>query len=217
MRFFRTDLSLNENLRLEIEAAISDAINKIGAMPYPDNAAIKRKIDLEQDYANLISKQEVIVNAYYDDLKKALKEKLAVNTLQINSIHIGKYQVLTLLDFLMIEGTLNGINNTIMSAPGFTDMKSLTHDSKYGEMRLLTCDFLYETIKETPNIEESMGWDFFNTMISFYDHVTRLYLHLAIDKLYREGSFNLYLKNRPFHIYYGEPNYYYYSIYFIEK
>lgn len=217
MRFFRTDFSLNENLRLEIEYSVSDAINKIGTMPYPNDAAFKRKIDLEQDYVNLIAKQEVIVNAYYDDLKKSLKEKLAVNTLQINSIHIGKYQVLTLLDFLMIEGTLNGINNMIMSAPGFTDMKSLTHNSEYGEMRLLTCDFLYKTIKESPNIEESMGWDFFNAMVIFYDHITRLYLHLAIDKLYQEGLFSLHLKNRPFHVYYGEPNSYYYSIYFIDK
>lgn len=219
MRYFITDLSLNDNILAEIEASIKEASWKISNFLSSNMDDVKIKLAIEKDFEDIkINKEALIIQAYYDDIKKALLEKLSMNTEKINSIHIGKFQPHSLIDYLMIEGTLNGTNNAIMSASGYTDMKEVTHNSIYGEMSLLTHNYFFQFIKEyLPNLEERFSWDCFDAINSFYNHITRLYLHKAIDKLYKEGLFNLHLKNRPFHIYYGEPNSYYYSVYFMKN
>ncbi len=218
MRYFNTALSLNANILIEIEAAILEEKRKIDNFLSTNESDVQIKRAIQKDHEALQSKKEDIINSYYEDLKYALLRKLSNNTELTNSIHIGKYQLHCQLDFLMIEGTVNGVNNTIMSTSGFTDMKEVTHSNVEEEMLLLTHNFLFSMF--SPNkiqIDEPHKQDCFDAMITFYDHITRLYLHQAIDKLYKEGLFDIDLKNRPFHIYYGEPNAYYFSVYYIEK
>ncbi len=218
MRYFNTALSLNANILIEIEAAILEKKWKIDHFLSINAKDAQLKMAIQKDHEELLSKKDAIINSYYEDLKYALLRKLSNNTELTNSIHIGKYQLHCQLDFLMIEGTVNGVNNTIMSASGFTDMKEVTHSNVEEEMLLLTHNFLFSML--TPNkiqINEPDKQDCFDVIVAFYDHITRLYLHQAIEKLHKEGIFDVHLKNRPFHIYYGEPNAYYYSVYYIEK
>ena len=212
MRVFNPLKTLNENIVVEILAAMLESKIKANHLLSLNIENKNKQIKFNQYVTDLDSKAAEIVNSYYTDLKNVMLGKFAVNTEQTNAIHIGKFQKQTLIDFLIIEGSIVGTQE-ILSVGRYTDMKDLTHDGILGEMKFLTQDFIFDSIKDNTLSMNDDGlnpdWD----IIHYFDHLTRYFLFKAIDKLNNEHIFDLTFKNRPFYFYYGEPNYHYYTVY----